>query len=94
MKKLKKCQSCKKINNLKKYNYFDNSSIKEKVLCKTCYNKLKENLKCSFCGSSYADYEKSGLLGCEKCYNELSIFLFNVILTFQNIKEIELMKSI
>jgi len=94
LKRLNSCQKCKNTANVKKYYYFDNSFIKEKLLCKTCYSKLKTKIKCSFCGSSYEDYEKNGLLGCEHCYKDLSIFLFNIILTFQNIDKCELKKII
>lgn len=42
-------------------------------------NNLKQDLICKNCGTSYDEFKKSGLLGCDECYVNFDEALNNVI---------------
>lgn len=46
-----------------------------------------ELLTCEFCGTSFNDFQKMGLLGCSRCYEAFGVPLMNVIFEFQEAEE-------
>jgi len=42
------------------------------------YNKLKEEI-CPKCGYTFSDYTKTGLLGCDSCYNAFETRLLPIV---------------
>lgn len=49
-----------------------NSDIDLDNLASSEVSKVKIDATCTFCGTTYKEFTKSGLFGCEKCYNAFS----------------------
>lgn len=68
-KKVNLCAICSKELGILSHSFMDNMlfSFFDEPLS-IGYEKVKEE-KCNKCGYSFSDYAKTGLLGCDKCYN-------------------------
>lgn len=54
-------------------------------LCRKCYLKLRLTMKCKNCGTMISDFERTGLVGCAECYDDLSLFLDSLIIRVQDL---------
>lgn len=63
-----------------------NSSNELENLAYIATNEMKLNIVCNNCGTSYKDFESSGLLGCEHCYVVYKNYISNFLLKFKEQK--------
>ncbi len=84
------CAKCKKNQAAKTYELVKNG-VKETVYyCLECYHndfvcvETETTLSsCPYCGTSAAQFKKSGLVGCAQCYDALAHVVFPVVTKMQ-----------
>jgi len=79
------CFFCSSKEDLKKKNIWKGKKIIELNICENCLMRKRIELKCSNCGSNICDFEERGLLGCSGCYDDLSIFVFDIVTSYQEL---------
>jgi protein arginine kinase activator len=71
------CEECAKKMGISES--FADEQTPEDITAKTKKNTEDENLKCSSCGLTYADFKENGQLGCGDCYSAFSTPLEKVL---------------
>ena len=79
------CYFCQSGEDLKKKVIRSEGEKINIYICDNCLTRKRIELKCSKCSSNICDFERSGLLGCSKCYDDLSIFISGIVDSYQEL---------
>jgi protein-arginine kinase activator protein McsA len=80
-----KCDLCSSGDDLIEIEQLGENGKNITRLCRKCYLKLRLTMKCKNCGIMISDFERTGLVGCARCYDDLTLFLDPLIIKVQDL---------